>query len=249
VSNKPSRQTSASAKVRAASSGGGRSTTWLWVGLVVLVVVIGVAAVAIAGSSSGSADGGGPSPSGGTVVPNGDLEYGSVEVSGTPIPAAAATGADPAVGMEIPTVTGETFDGSPVTISPDGGSQVILGLAHWCPHCQREVPLLQEWLDENGMPSDVQLTAVATSNDPSRTNFPAGDWLRKEKWSVPTLLDDKVSADKVGTAGQALGVSGFPSFTVVGPDGTVVFRTSGEISMDQWEALLESARTGVAPTA
>lgn len=246
MSNKPSRQTSSSAKVRAASSSGsGGNTLWLWIGIVVLVVVVGVVAVAIGrSSSSGSAEGGGTSPSGGTVVPSGDLEFGAVEVEGAALPQQPESGADPAVGETIPTVKGITFDESSVEITADGKPKVILAIAHWCPHCQREVPLLQEWLDENGMPSDVELVAVATGNDPTAVNFPAGDWLREEGWSIRTMVDDQDD-----NAAVALGVGGYPGFTVVGADGTVVFRTSGEISMDQWEALLESARTGVAPTA
>ena len=75
-------------------------------------------------------------------------------------------------------------------------------------------------------------------------NFPAGDWLRKEGWSVRTMLDDKDDHGRSGPRRQRL-----PGFTVVDADGKVVFRTSGEITMDQWESLLEAARTGVAPTA
>lgn len=244
MSNKPSRQSSHSAKVRAASNSGGSNTLWWWIGLGVLVVVVAVVAIAVGTSSdSGSDSGGSASPSGGTVVPNGDLEFGAVEVQGTPLPVAPQSGADPAVGLTIPTVKGITFDESPVTISADGKPKVILAIAHWCPHCQKEVPLIQEWLDANGMPSDVDLVAVATGNDESAVNFPAGDWLRKEGWSVPTLLDDKED-----TAGKGLGVSGYPGFTVVGADGKVVFRTSGEISMAQFEQLLEAARTGTAPS-
>jgi thiol-disulfide isomerase/thioredoxin len=219
---------------------------WLWIGLGVLVVVIGVAAIAIGRSSdSGSDSGGSASPSGGTVVPNGDLEYGSLDVTGTALPMAPdAGGTDTAIGQTIPTVDGQTFDGSKITIGPDGKPQVILVVAHWCPHCQAEVPRIQDWLDTNGMPDDVKLTAIATANTDQRTNFPAGPWLRKESWSVPTLLDDKNN-----DAGAALGVSGFPGFIVVGADGKVVYRTSGEITMDQWEQLLQAARTGTAPTA
>ena len=248
MSNKPTRQSSASSKVRAASRSGGSNTTWLWVGLVAVIVVIGVVAVLIGRSSdSGSSNGGSASPSGGTVVPNGSLDYGSIDVTGTPLPAAPEAGSgavDTALGQTIPTIKGATFDESSMTISADGQPQVIMAVAHWCPHCQAEVPVIQKWLDDNGMPSDVQLTAVATSNDPTRVNFPAGPWLRKEGWSVPTMIDDKDSR-----AAQALGVGGFPSFTVVDKDGKVVFRTSGEITIAQWESLLEAARTGQAPAA
>lgn len=247
MSNKPSQRSSASAKVRAASGGGRSSTVWLWVGLVALVVVVGVVAILVGRSSDSSASGGSSSPSGGTVVPNGDLDYGAIDVLGTKLADAPASGsgtADPALGETIPTIKGETFDGSQMTIAPDGKPQIIMVVAHWCPHCQAEVPRLQDWLDQNGMPADVELVTVATSNDSSRVNFPAAPWLRKEGWSVPTMIDDKDS-----NAGQALGVTGFPTFIVVDADGKVVFRTSGEITMDQWASLLEAARTGTAPAA
>ncbi len=243
MSNRPTHKTPASTRVRQASNAGRGGTTWLWVGLVVVIVVAGVVAVLVGRSSdSGSGSGGSASPSGGTVVPNGDLDFGSVDVQGDKVADLPSSGTDPAVGQTIPTVIGETFDTSRVTIAPGGKPQVIMAVAHWCPHCQAEVPRIQQWLDQNGMPSDVQLTTVATANTDARPNFPAGPWLRKEGWSVPTLIDDKNN-----DAGAALGVSGFPYFVVVGADGKVVFRTSGELSIQQWEALLEAARTGQAP--
>jgi cytochrome c biogenesis protein CcmG/thiol:disulfide interchange protein DsbE len=247
VSNRPSRQSSSAQRVREASQGGRRSMLWLWIGLAALIVVVGIVAVVVGNSSSsGSDDGGSASPSGGTVVPNGDLEYGTVTVEGDALPAAPRDGgSDDGVGDAIPTIEGESFDGGAVTIAPGGGKgQVIVVVAHWCPHCQAEVPRIQSWLDEDGMPDDVTLTTVATSNDPTAVNFPAGDWLREEGWSVPTLVDDEED-----TAGQALGVSGFPFFVVVDPDGNVVERVSGELTRDQWDALLEAARTGQAESA
>jgi thiol-disulfide isomerase/thioredoxin len=239
VSNKPSHHDSASAKVRAASGAGRSSTTWLWVGLAAVVVVIGVVAIVAGRASSSGSSGGDSSRSGGTVVPKGDLEYGSIDVQGPALPVAPDSGsgtADPALG--------QTFDASPMTIAPSGKPQVIIVAAHWCTHCQAEVPRLQSWLDQNQMPADVDLVALATGNTPTKPNFPAGPWLRKEGWSVPTMLDDKESH-----GGQALGVTGFPTFIVVDKDGKVVFRTSGEITMTQWESLLEAARTGQAPAA
>jgi hypothetical protein len=68
--------------------------------------------------------------------------------------------------------------------------------------------------------------------------------LRREKWSVPTIVDDKANQ-----AGAALGVSGFPYFIVTNGQGKIIFRTSGEITEQQWNTLLEAARTGNAPAA
>jgi len=243
MSNRPGRSKSASQRVRAASNAGkSRSTTWIWIGIVVVVDVVGV--VAIVAGRGGSSSGGGASPSGGTIVPSGNLEYGQIAVSGAALPQMSDTGTDPAVGSVFPSVTGQQFDGKQLTIAPDGKPHIIMVVAHWCPHCQAEVPRIQKWLDKDGMPADVELVTVATSNDPAKGNFPAADWLRREKWSVPTIVDDKQTQ-----AGTALGVSGFPYFIVTDAQGKVVYRTSGEKTEAEWNALLQAARTGKAPSA
>ena len=243
MSNRPGKSKSASQRVRAASNAGkGKSTAWIWIAIVGVVIAVGIVAI-VAGRGT-SSSGGSASPSGGTVVPSGKLDYGQVVVSGTALTPKPDSGADPMIGTVVPSVTGQQFDGKQLTISADGKPQIIMVVAHWCSHCQAEVPRVQKWLDKDGMPADVELVTVATSNDPAKGNFPAADWLRREKWSVPTIVDDKQ-----GQAGAALGVSGFPYFIVTDAQGKVVYRTSGEITEDQWNALLVAARTGKAPAA
>ncbi len=241
MSNRPGKSKSASQRVRAASNAGkGKSTAWIWIAIVGVVIAVGIVAI-VAGRGS-SSSGGGASPSGGTVVPSGNLDYGQIAVGGTALTPVPDSGADPMVGTVVPSVTGQQFDGKQLTIAPNGKPQIIMVVAHWCSHCQAEVPRIQKWLDKDGMPADVDLVTVATSNDPAKGNFPAADWLRREKWSVPTIVDDKQSQ-----AGSAYGVSGFPYFIVTNAQGKVVFRTSGEITEAQWNALLEAAKTGTAP--
>lgn len=241
MSNRPGRSKSASQRVRAASNAGkGRSTTWLWVGIAAVVVVVGVIAVVASRGGSGSSGGGGASPSGGTVVPNGKMEYGTVTVQGSALAPKPETGTDPAVGQTIPSIAGLQFDGQQLDIVPtDGKAKIIMIVAHWCPHCQAEVPRIQEWLDAEQMPANVELVTIATANDPAKGNFPASDWLRREKWSVPTIVDDKQTQ-----AASALGVGGFPYFVVVDAQGKVVYRTSGEIDRATWDELLASAQSG-----
>jgi len=242
VSNRVKGKNSASQRVRAASNAGkGTSTTWMWIAAVIAVVVIGVVVIAVS-RGGGSSAGGGSSPSGGTIVPNGKMDYGTVKVTGTALPALAADSPDTALGLTIPQISGVQFDGKQLDIVPDGKPKIIMVVAHWCPHCQAEVPRVQKWLNDAGMPADVELITVATANDPARGNFPAADWLRREDWSVPTIVDDKASQ-----AASALGVGGFPYFLVTNGQGQVVYRTSGEITQDQWNALLAAARSGKAP--
>ena len=58
-------------------------------------------------------------------------EYADVSVSGSSLPPYSQETADGAVGMAMPEVTGESFDGTPVSITNDGRAKVILYLAHW----------------------------------------------------------------------------------------------------------------------
>ena len=58
-------------------------------------------------------------------------EYADVSVSGSSLPAYPEEGTDLSVGMLMPEVTGESFDGTSVTITNDGRAKVILFLAHW----------------------------------------------------------------------------------------------------------------------
>ena len=44
-----------------------------------------------------------------------------------------------------------------VRIAPEGRPLVVAFFAHWCPHCQREVDALTEWLLANKLPSNVDL--------------------------------------------------------------------------------------------
>lgn len=167
-----------------------------------------------------------------------------VSVEGDPLARYRAGGADPAVGTAAPEVQGATFDGTPVAITADGRPKVLVFLAHWCPHCQREVPVLAGWLAGNGPPGDVDIYGVATSTSSERPNYPPSEWLREEGFTVPTLADDGQ-----GSAAVAFGLSSFPYYVVLDGDHQVLARGSGELSIEQWESLVDLARTGAAEPA
>ncbi len=159
-----------------------------------------------------------------------------------PLPEFTGEGVDPAVGMTIPTVSGSTLQGEPLTIAADGQAKIILFVAHWCPHCQREIPLLTEHLRNNPLPDDVEVLTVSTGVAEERGNYPPQKWLESAGWPAPVLAD---SADSEAAA--AYGLSAFPFFVVADADGTVVARTSGELTTDAFDALVEAAQTGSAP--
>jgi thiol-disulfide isomerase/thioredoxin len=193
-------------------------------------VVIGV--VAIAAIIAIALAGGGDSNKADT---SGLEQIQPVEVSGTALPTYDQTGStDPAVGMTIPTVTGKSFDGTPVTIQPTGSPQLLMFVAHWCPHCQREVPLVSDWMKKGGLPAGVQLTTVATGTSSDAPNYPPSAWLEKNDWPSP-IMADSANSD----AATAFGLASYPYFVFVDGDGKVVGRTSGEITTDQLETTLQ----------
>lgn len=149
---------------------------------------------------------------------------------------------DPAVGKRVPSMTGQNpKKGKPdVTISTEeaGGKPfVVMFMAHWCPHCNNEVPRLVEEWDTNGKPKDIALFAVATDNSPDRPNFPAGRWLEDENFDVPTMLDDD---NMLGA--DVYGIKGYPFFVFVNADGTVNYRVSGEIPISEFNKQLDALR-------
>ena len=146
-----------------------------------------------------------------------------------------AEGADPAAGAAMPELRGASFDGSPVRVVNDGRPKVLFFLAHWCPHCQNEVPVIVDYLEDEGEPDGVDLVGVSTAVDDSRPNFPPSAWLDREGWPVPVLADSEN-----GAAAEAFGVSGFPFFVAVDGDGKVVARHAGPLGRDRLAQLIDS---------
>ena len=133
-----------------------------------------------------------------------------------------------------PTLEGTDLEGQPLTI-PSPGPKLVVFLAHWCPHCQAEVPLLVDWIDSGEVPDGVEVYGVATSNDPNADNDPADAWLAREGWVQPTLLDDEAN-----TFADDYGVQGFPYLAFVDADGTIVETMSGEKPISEVQAAAEA---------
>jgi thiol-disulfide isomerase/thioredoxin len=205
-------------------------------------VIAGIAAAVLIALVVALAAGGGGDDNTTTGGGNADpATTGTVAVSGNPLPQFTDTSDDPAVGMTLPTLEGNDQTGAPMTIGADGRPTMIMFVAHWCPHCQREVPVVQQWVDDGRLPEGVDLVSVSTAIDPNRPNYPPDAWLADEGWTAPVLVD----ADN--SAAQAVGLSAYPFFVAIDGDGTVVLRTSGELTTDQLDAIastLAQAPTG-----
>ena len=119
---------------------------------------------------------------------------------------------------------------------------MLVFLAHWCPHCNREVPELLAWEAAAEVPEGLQVIAVTTAVDPKRDFYPPSEWIAEKQWDWPVLADSQDN-----TAAAAMGVTGFPFSVLIGADGTVLGRISGELGqagIDEWvDATLSASAT------
>jgi thiol-disulfide isomerase/thioredoxin len=214
-----------------------RNLLWLWIGIAAVVLIAGVVAVVTSGDdeqlsvgsvpttvagSDGTADTGAGDT---TATSSGQVaEVWPVTVTGTPLAGLENPNDDPAVGTAAPKLSGFTFDGTPMDIDYSKGPTLLVFLAHWCPHCNREIPEINAWRDSGKVPADLQVIAVTTAVDPSRDNYPPSEWIVDKGWTWPVLADSEGS-----DAALAMGVSGFPYSIIIGADGTVLGRISGEL--------------------
>ena len=184
-------------------------------GVLLVVAMAGILAIALSGTSTG-----------GLAEPARSI----IGISGDALPAFADPAADPAVGQTVPELTGTDLDGEPITIGPADGPMAVVVLAHWCEHCQAEVPVLVDYLASTGMPDGVRLVGLSTSIDAARPNYPPSSWLQQEAWTMPTMVDDGTSRALAG-----LGMTSFPGFIFVDGEGRVVQRHSGRLSADAFD--------------
>jgi cytochrome c biogenesis protein CcmG, thiol:disulfide interchange protein DsbE len=198
-----------------------RRTFPIWPILIVAVVIAAV--IAFVTTSSGD-DGEEVEVKAGEPA-----EVAAVEVDGEALPSFRSSAGDSAIGRPAPILHGSTFAGTPITVpGDDGTTKAVFFVAHWCPHCQAEIPRLAEWLKSHELPDGVSIEIVSTRVGESENNYPPSAWLRREGVAnIPTLADDPDS-----TAYRAYGAGGLPYVVYLDKGGKVVLRTAGEYGDD-----------------
>lgn len=143
--------------------------------------------------------------------------------------------ADAAIGQPLPTLTGTGFNDEEIVIEDDGRAKAIYFLAHWCPHCQAEVPRLVELIESGGQPEDLDIYGVSTSVDASRGgSYPPAAWFEREGFDVPVIRDSAAN-----DAFNFLGGGGFPYAVYVDADNNIVARSSGELEPSAIQGIWE----------
>lgn len=165
------------------------------------------------------------------------IAFGEITVEGANLPFLEDPSTDPALGASAPTVSGGDWNDNQYSIAADGRPKIVIFLAHWCPHCQVEVPVVQDWINSGGLPSDVDMYSITVLSEKLRPNWPSQVWLEDEGWTVPVIMDDAQSS-----AVLAYGMRGTPFYVVLDGENTNLGRFSGEVGVVGLEAMVQLAQ-------
>ncbi|MGB8861349.1 MAG: sortase [Ilumatobacteraceae bacterium] len=167
-----------------------------------------------------------------------------VTVTGEALPMFDASAADPAIGLPAPAVIGHDYAGDEVRIDPSTGPQLVLFVAHWCPHCNATLPKVIEWMADGTIPQWLPVTVVSTAESPSSAGYPADTWLAEKGWTGRVIRDVSNGDGAAGAVAATYGANGWPYFVLIGADGNVAARVSGELDGAGMQALLAPVEAG-----
>ena len=155
---------------------------------------------------------------------------GPVEVIGDKLPLLETQDftADPAVGTPAPVIVGLGYDGKTVRIDAEqSGPTMVVFLAHWCSHCNAEIPVLNSLRDDDRIPDEVNVIGVSTAISTGQPNFPPDQWLDDKDWTWPAMADGVDMETETFIAAEAFGLTGYPFTTLIDANGNVAARWSG----------------------
>lgn len=166
---------------------------------------------------------------------------GHVTVTGTAIPELPQDGADPAISCIAPIIDGQSFAGEPMRVggATDKPTLVFLG-AHWCPHCNEELPKVLEWAKANDIDAKADMVLISTGVQKNQANYPPKAWIADTlHWDLPALADN---ID--GDAARAFGLTAYPMLVVLDTAGMVQFRAIGAFDLDDLTPLVDKLAKG-----
>lgn len=224
-----------------AESNGQKSLPTKWIVAAIGAVLVVIAGIAIVGGGSddgaSTADGTGAQATSGSDTSDGATggatgEFQPVTATGEALvpleESVPAAGSDPAEGVAAPVLNGFDFAGSAVTVKPSGKPVLLVFLAHWCPHCNAEIPRLIEWKESGQMPDSLEVVGITTGSRDDQANWPPSQWLVDMEWPWAVMADSEKQ-----DAAYAMGVSGYPGLVLLDGDGSVLARRSGEASVSE----------------
>lgn len=223
---------------RTSGEGGGSSKGLMWAAIAVVIAI-----AAGAGIWAASGDDSEASSSTETTFSSSLPDSQPVTVTGDSLESFQSTQGDTAVGVDAPVISGLNFAGQEIVLDAKatGRPYMVVFLAHWCPHCNAEVPLLNDWKHSGAVPAELDVIGVATAVSKSSPNYPPSSWFSNRGWEWPVMVDESEGDGAAGKAAKAFGATGWPYFVIVGADGKVKVRVSGEVKASELQTIVETA--------
>jgi thiol-disulfide isomerase/thioredoxin len=133
------------------------------------------------------------------------------------------------VGEKVPPFTASTVDGGSVSVGGQNDQATMLVFfATWCPHCQKEAPVISE-LEGQYDGLKVVMIGIDGRDDPGKV----GNFVEEYDIESPAVYEPSL--------GQKYGVSGYPTVYVLDGSGEVVGAHTGEAPRDVYEGWIEEA--------
>lgn len=130
------------------------------------------------------------------------------------------------VGREAPPLSGTNcMDGKPTSLAGTAGKPTLIVFwAHWCPHCQRELPVIERLYERHRDEWNVFTVGTAIGANPASPEFSTpAEFIETTGMTMPTILDP------TGEMSAEYNLEGFPQLYFVDADGKVVEVESGEL--------------------
>ncbi len=172
----------------------------------------------------------------GFVVIGGGSDSGDSSDSGQS-PTGESGGSVAAVGDQAPPLSGKNMTGDGTVSLSDmaGKPTLVVFWANWCPHCQAELPVVQQvWEAADGRYNVLTVASAQEANPTSAQYSTAEKFIETVGMTMPTIDDSD------NKALDTWGVQGFPSIYVVDSSGKIVDQPSPGASASQLEQTLKS---------
>ncbi|HWK80436.1 MAG TPA: TlpA disulfide reductase family protein [Thermomicrobiales bacterium] len=131
------------------------------------------------------------------------------------------------------------FDGSTFSLADQRGKIVVMNFwASWCEPCQEEMPVLEQ--TAASAPADVVFVGVGAKNDQDDK----ARQFAKDHGVTYAIGRDTAGGDKIrGQIEQDFRIPAYPATFVIDAEGNIASIKMGEISADELQQAIASART------
>jgi thiol-disulfide isomerase/thioredoxin len=152
----------------------------------------------------------------------------------------APTYAQIPIGSQAPTFA-VSSTGGPFDLATAGGKPTLLEVfATWCPHCQREAPVLSRLSDKfKGQANILGVSGSVTGMDSApETQADVVAFTAKYGARYPVAFDGAMDVAKKYLQG------GYPTIVLIGKDGKILAVGSGEVPADGLQKAIANAVAG-----